>query len=115
MAATLDPVDTRPDGAADDPAGGQQDGLFDKVIDDAELAALLDERAKRNAAKKTATAKFKEKHEAAKHELEKLDLADGDVVRCGKHRIKVTRPAPREVSFTTNPNRRMTFSLLEDS
>lgn len=110
----LEAADTRPDGAADDVPGDAQDGLFDRIVEDPELEALLDERAKRGAAKKVANAKFKEKHDAVKTRVEELNLEDDSIVRCGRHRIKVVRTAVRSVSFETGGTRRMYFSELSD-
>lgn len=110
----LEAADTRPDGAADDaPGGDAQDGLFDRVIEDEQLAALLDERAERGAAKKVATAKFNVKNDAAKSRIEELDLEDGSTVRIGRHRVRVVRTEVREVSFETGGTRRMYFSELD--
>lgn len=109
-------ADTRPDGAADDPVGGDpQDGLFDEVIADAELEAALDARAKAKDAKKRATRTFNERHDVVKGKLDALDLEDDTVVRCGRHRIKVTRTPPRSVAFETDGGRRMTISLLPEA
>lgn len=109
----LEAEDTRPDGAADDPAGGVQDGLFDQVIEDEALEAALDEREKRKQRKKKATAEFKEKHDVVKAKLDFHDLPDGSIVRCGRHRVKITRTAPRSVAFETGGSRRVTISLLD--
>jgi hypothetical protein len=109
-----------PDGAADDEGGdilepAQQDGLFDQVIEDEELAAALDKRQKAKDARKAAQAAFKERHDVVKGKLDALDLEDGTVVRCGRHRVEVKRVAARSVSFETSPSRRLQIKLLEDS
>lgn len=91
-----------------------QDGMFDTVIDDPELADALDRRQaakdKRAAAQKT----FKERHDVVKGKLDALDLEEGAVVRCGRHRVEVKATAPRSVSFDTAPGRRLQIKLIED-
>jgi hypothetical protein len=109
----------RPEGAADDGdnIGGPapvQTGLFDRVIEHPELEKLLDERAAANVKKLAATAKFKEKHDAAKALLEAQDLEDGTVVRCGNHRITVKRSEPRDVAFTTGGKRTIRIFPIGD-
>ena len=92
-----------------------QDGLFDQVIDDAELEAVLDEREKRRQKRLAANTAFKEKHDVAKGKLDALDLPDDTVVRCGRHRITVKRTEPKDVAFTTGGKRQMRiFPILDD-
>lgn len=111
--ARLDAEEARPEGAADDPVG-QQTGLFDRVIEHPELEKLLDERAAANVKKLAATAKYKEKHDAAKALLEAQDLEDGTVIRVGNHRVTVKRSEPRDVSFTTSAKRTIRIFPLGD-
>lgn len=104
-----------PDGAADDDAGEhQQDGLFDQVIEDAELEAVLDEREKLRQKKLAATTAYKERHDVAKAKLDALDLADDTVVRCGRHRITVKRTEVKDVAFTTGGKRQMRIWPIGD-
>lgn len=91
-----------------------QDGMFDTVIDDPDLADALDRRQaakdKRAAAQKT----FKERHDVVKGKLDALDLEEGAIVRCGRHRVEVKATASRSVSFDTAPGRRLQIKLIED-
>lgn len=97
-------------GASVDP----QDGLFDTVLEDADLEAALEERERKRQDKSIATGRYKEAHDAAKAKIGSLELEDESVVRCGRFRIKTAKTAGRSVSFETSPSSRLTISLLKD-
>jgi hypothetical protein len=105
-----------PEGAADDGdnVGSQQDGLFDQVVEDEELEAVLDEREKLRQKKLAATKAYKERHDVAKGKLDALDLPDDSTVRCGRHRITVKRSAARHVSFDTGGQRTLRIFPIGD-
>lgn len=112
-----------PEGAADDgdnigpaPAGGTvdaQDSMFDRVVEDAELEAVLDEREKRRLKRLAANTSFKEKDDAARGKLDALDLPDDTVVRCGRHRISVKRTDVTHVSFDRGGKRQISIDALD--
>lgn len=90
-----------------------QAGLFDRVIEDGDLEAALEERERRRVKKADALAKFKETHDSVKGRLDALDLEEDTVVRCGRFRITVKATESRSVAFDTAPGRRTTISLLD--
>jgi hypothetical protein len=98
MAATVDP----------------QEGMFDRVVEDGDLISALEEREKRRASAKTVQAKYAEAHDKAKALIDAYNIGDGEIVRAGRFRIKITRTASREVSFETSASRRMRISTLDD-
>jgi hypothetical protein len=98
MAATVDP----------------QEGMFDRVVEDGDLISALEEREKRRKSFKALEAKYKEADERAKGLIDTYNIGDGEVVRAGRFRIKITRTASREVSFETSASRRMRISTLDD-
>ena len=89
-----------------------QESMLDVPIDDPELEEALEKRETKRVARANANARYKEAHDRARGMIDALDLADGDVARCGKFRIKVSRIAPRDVSFSTSEARRVQITLL---
>lgn len=92
--------------------GSGQTGMDERPVDNKELAALLEERLR--AADDTAEARkvFKEKDKAAKAEIAKLNIADGQAIRIGRFRITQTAVAARHVEFDTDPTSRLTIELF---
>lgn len=91
-----------------------QHGMFDREVEDGDLISALEEREKRNAKRKDATAKYREQHDKVKALLDGYELGDEEIVRIGRFRIKMSRTEGRSVAFDTSPSRRMTISLLDD-
>lgn len=95
---------------SDDP----RQGLFDRVMEDGDLIAALEEREKRNNSRKAVAAKYKEQHDKVKAMIDAFALGDEEVVRAGRFRIKMSRREGQSVAFETSPSRRMSISLLDD-
>lgn len=91
-----------------------QDGFFDRVIEDATLAQLLNSREVARVAHSDAKATFEDAADKVKAKLAEYDLQPGDVVRCGRYRISVTRIDGGEVAFTKNASNRTSIKLIED-
>jgi hypothetical protein len=87
-----------------------QTALDERVIEDAELEKVLEDRqvAKGNAGE--ARKKYGTLDELAKGKIADLQLEDGDAVRIGRFRISQSAVAPREVAFETNATSRLTIS-----
>lgn len=95
-----------------DPA---QTSIDEKVIDDAELAKLLDDREKANGAKREATKKFKTLDEMAKHKLEEHgELEGGDRLRVGRHVVKVSERESAHVEFERQPGKTIRIAVAKD-
>lgn len=93
-----------------------QDGLFDEVIENDELAAALEERQALRAKFLKAKAEYEEAHETAKGQIDALALDPDTTARCGRFRIRKGKPGdPKDVAFTTTPKPRVTISLLDAS
>lgn len=91
-----------------------QESMFDKVIEDDELLAALDEREEKRAARLEANGAFKIAADNAKDLLVNHHIEVGEVVRVGRHRIKKTRIAPTSVSFDTSGSERLNFGLINE-
>jgi hypothetical protein len=76
-----------------------QEGLFDRVLEDTALERLLEEREVKRTAKSVAAVEYNAAHETVKARLSEEDLSPGDVIRCGRFRIKVTHIEGGTVSF----------------
>lgn len=116
------PFDVRGSGIPDDAevtgqtsaAVDPQDGLFDQVIEDADLEAALEARERQRQDKLVVQARYKEAHEKVAGKLEGLELDDDSVVRIGRFRVKVSKTPGRSVSFETSESRRTTISLISE-
>ena len=82
-------------------------GLDERIVEDAELERLLIARADRHSALASVRAQFEEADAEAKTALERLKLADGDVVRIGAFRVEKVVTPPRAVSFETEEKSRL--------
>jgi chromosome segregation and condensation protein ScpB len=91
-----------------------QDGMFDKVWEDANLLAVLEEREKTREKKLTASKAHKLKDDEAKALLAGYSLEVGEVARIGRFRIKKTRREGSEVSFTTEPREQLRIAVDSD-
>ena len=89
-----------------------QDGLFDQIIEEGDLEAVLEEREQRKVARGNAAKRFKEKDTEARAFINQLGLGEDATVRCGRFRIRVTRTPGRSVAFDTAPGTRMTITPL---
>lgn len=99
-----------------------QQGLFDVVLENEQLEAALDRRQKAKERLKNPQKSYKEADDAAKGMISGLEEygwvdPEGDQpcrIRCGRYVIRVAPSKSRSVSFTTEPSRRTTISLLGD-
>lgn len=90
-----------------------QEAMFDRELDDDALEKLLDERDKTSTSLLRAKKAFKEKDDLVKARLGEFELADGEVARCGRHRIsKVGTPSGHR-EFDVAASSRLYFSLFE--
>jgi hypothetical protein len=105
-----------PEGAADDGEGSTvdpQSGFFDHALEDEALEKVLDEREKLRVQRAEINAKFRDRDTVAKAKIAAFDLADGEVARCGRHRIEIKPVAARSVAFDTAPTRRVNIKLFD--
>ena len=91
-----------------------QDGLFDKVIEDGDLIAALERREEKRIERANANAAYKVEDDAAKDLLANHDIQVDDVIRVGRFRIKKTRIAPNDVSFTTSGSERLNIGTIAE-
>lgn len=85
--------------------------MDETVVEDPELAKLLEARLRAGDDKREVAGVYKLADQAAKDGIAKLDLADGDVVRVGRFRIAKKATEPRHVSFDSAPGSRVTIEL----
>lgn len=95
--------------ATEDP----QDGLFDKLIEDASLEELIDQREALREKAATAKSKFNDKDVLVKARLGEFELAVGEVARVGKYRIANKRTAGGHREFDVAPSSRLTIGLID--
>jgi hypothetical protein len=87
----------------------------EKLVEDTALENALEERERRRAALNAVRAEYEQAHEAAKVEIEKLELPADKAVRVGRFRIARTAVAARQVSFDTKATTRVRITLLDAS
>jgi hypothetical protein len=98
-----------------------QQGLFDVVLENELLEAALERRQKAKDKLKPANKAYKEADDAAKGMISGLEEfgwvdPEGDeplTIRVGRYRVRVAPVKSKSVSFTTEPARRTTISLLD--
>lgn len=83
----------------------------EKQIDNADLAALLDERGRLNDKRLAAIRAFEEKDRQAKARLSEFELAVGEVARCGRWKIRKMRRAGGDRQFTVAPSEPLQIKL----
>jgi hypothetical protein len=88
--------------------------LDEHVIDDSDLEDALEERHRLRVLSSEHRKAYDEADEAAGVEIAKLELPDGQAVRCGRFRITRTARAARSVAFETKASSRVRITLLED-
>jgi len=91
--------------------GSGQLGMDEKPVDNKALSDLLEKRLRLADDKAEITKTFKEADKAAKAEIDKLPLADGQAIRIGRFRIARQAVPPRSVSFETEATSRLTIEL----
>lgn len=92
-----------------------QTALDEQVIEDRkDLEEALETREKRKNSKNELTRQFKEADERAKALLSEFELADGEVARVGRFRIKKVVSTARSVSFETQPKSRLQIEADKD-
>jgi hypothetical protein len=88
-------------------------GFDETPVNDPTLESALEERQAAKVGLGAARKVYKEAHEAAKVEVEKLELPDGKAVRCGRFRITRSTVEARHVEFDTDPTSRVKITLLD--
>ena len=83
----------------------------EKNIDNADLAALLEERHTLNEERLAAVRAFEEKDRQAKARISEYELAVGEVARVGRFKIKKTRRAGGDREFTVAPSEPLQIKL----
>src|SRR4051794_21952214 len=92
----------------------EQTAIDEQVIEDGDLVAALERRQEKKVLAGNARKNYKDADDAVKGRLGDLELAEGDVVRCGRFRISKRAVPARDVSFSTDPSSRLTIAVLED-
>lgn len=108
--------------ASGEVAEDAQQGLFDVVLENELLEAALERRQKAKDKLKPANKAYKEADDAAKGMISGLEEfgwvdPEGDeplTIRVGRYRVRVAPVKSKSVSFTTEPARRTTISLLTE-
>src|SRR5215468_10312696 len=93
----------------------QQQGMWDREIDDDRLTELLEDREAKRVTKLEAGGDYRDAHDKVKARLSEEDLQPGDVIRCGRFRIEVSPVAARSVAFDTEPTTRMNIKAAFDA
>lgn len=84
-----------------------QVGMDETVLEDPELEALLETRAKRAASKLALTADYKKADKAAKEALAKVTIPEEGAIRVGRFRITKSTTAANHVEFDTEAGSRV--------
>jgi len=87
--------------------------INEKQIDNADLAALLDERGSLNEARLAAIREFDEKDRQCKARISEYELAVGEVARVGRWKIKKQRRAGGDREFTVAPSEPLQIKLAD--
>lgn len=88
-------------------------GMFDRVIEDDAFERLLEERLAKQEARSVANIAYQEIHDRVKARLGEENLEVGDVLRCGRFKIKKTRTEPTAVAFETSGSERLFITPLD--
>jgi|KBSMisStandDraft_5_1062788.scaffolds.fasta_scaffold18553_6 hypothetical protein len=91
-----------------------QTSLYETTIDNPEIEALLEERAKRKATASEAGKRARTAHDRVIEELEKLDLADAPV-RIGNYVVARRPVKARHVEFTAEATSRLVIKPLPEA
>ena len=91
-----------------------QVGMDERVIEDSELEAALEERLSRKNSYSELQRQYGEADKRAKGLVEALGLSTGEVIRVGRFRIEKRATAGRAVSFETKPGSRISVSVDEE-
>lgn len=90
-----------------------QIGMFDRVIEDTGLERLLEDREAKRLAKNQAGAEYQTAHDAARARLSEEAMEPGDVIRCGRFKIKMTHVEGTAVAFETSDSDRLFINPIE--
>jgi uncharacterized protein YbjQ (UPF0145 family) len=82
-------------------------GMFDRVIEDDALERLLEEREEKRVARLDANGEYNDADGKVKARLSEEDISAGDVLRCGRFRIKMTHTEGTAVAFETSGSDRL--------
>lgn len=93
--------------------GSGQLGMDERVLEDAELAKLLEARLRAGDDKREVAGVYKLADQAAKDAIAKLELADGDIVRIGRFRITKKVTEPKHVEFDSAGGSSLQIKFIE--
>ena len=96
------------------PVDDPQLGFDEKVIDDPKIAEALEQRQVEKGALSEQRKAYREADEAAKREIQKLELPDDTAVRVGRFRITRRTVPGRTVSFETEDRSQLSIAFLGD-
>lgn len=88
-----------------------QIGMDERVVEDAELAGLLEARLRAQDDKREVAVVYKAADVAAKEAIAKLDIEVGSAVRVGRFRVTKRATEPRHVEFDAAAGSRLTIEL----
>jgi hypothetical protein len=91
-----------------------QTALDEREINNAELESVLEDREVAKGKAGETRKKYTTVDEVAKDKIAALKLAEGDVVRIGRFRIKLTNIPARDVAFETSATSRLSISPVGD-
>jgi hypothetical protein len=91
----------------------EQLGMDEKVIEDPQVEAALEERQKRRDTLGAVRSSYNEAHAVAMKGLGDLGLKDGMVMRIGRFRITQQPVAERSVSFDVTQSHRVRIDLAD--
>ena len=96
------------------PINRDQLAMDEKVIQDPDLEAALEERLKRKNSRDALQKEYADADAKAKGLIEGLELPDGHAARVGRFRIARSALAARTVSFETKPSSRLTIDVVSE-
>lgn len=91
-----------------------QIAMDERIVEDKELEGLLETRAHAKAEASEASKTAQKAHESAMAALDKLQLADGDVIRVGRFRIERKDSEVKHVEFDTEAKVRLVIGAGDD-
>lgn len=95
------------------PQVADQLGMDERNVEDDALAGLLEARLRAQDDVREVRGVYKAADQAAKEAIAKLDITDGDAVRCGRFRITRKATEPRHVEFDAAAGSRLTIELWQ--
>lgn len=90
-----------------------QTSIYERIIEDDDLVAALEERQKAKEKAATANKAYREAHDVVKGKITELDLGQDAAVRAGRFVLTNKATAARTVNFETAAGQRLQISLLD--